>query len=54
MLIITIAVDCPSGHAIGVKEAIAMHLERYGDCKVVDIKEVPMQMEIGGDENGKR
>ena len=40
MLILTISVDVPSGKAIGVKEAIAMDLEKYGDTRALDIKEV--------------
>ena len=48
MLIITIHVDAPSGQAIGLKEQIAMDLERYGDTRVVDIQEVlPEQMRLG-------
>lgn len=39
MLTITIEVDRPSGQAIGIKEAIAMDLERYGDVRVVRIEE---------------
>ena len=48
MLILTISVDAPSGKAIGIKEAIAMDLEKYGDTRVLDIKEVKTtrQMEI--------
>ena len=45
MLIITIEVDAPAGHAIGVKEAIAQDLERYGDVKVTEIKEIRPQQE---------
>lgn len=49
MLIITIHVDAPEGQAIGIKEDLAMYLERFGDVRVVDIKEeLPEQMEIGG------
>lgn len=40
MLIITIRVDAPAGMAQGVKESLAMFLERYGDSKVIGIKEV--------------
>ena len=49
MLILTISVDAPSGKAIGIKEQIAMDLEKYGDTRVLDIKEVKSptkQMEI--------
>lgn len=49
MLIITVHVDAPEGQAIGIKEDLAMYLERFGDVRVVDIKEeLPEQMEIGG------
>lgn len=42
-------VDAPVGQAIGVKEAIAMELERWGDTRVAEISEVPQQqMQIGG------
>ena len=42
MLILTISVDVPSG------KAIAVDLEKYGDTRVLDIKEVKTtrQMEI--------
>lgn len=40
MLIVTIHVDAPVGQAIGIKESIAMDLEKYGDVRVVDVKEV--------------
>lgn len=39
MLILTIAVDAPAGQAIGVKEELAMHLERWGDARVVSVVE---------------
>lgn len=49
MLIITIQVDAPSGQAIGIKEELAMHLEQWGDARVVEVREVaPEQMQIGG------
>lgn len=47
MLIITIEVNAPAGQAIGIKEDLAMHLERWGDAKVVSIKETePEQLKI--------
>ena len=47
MLILTIAVDAPAGAAIGVKEAIAQDLEKYGDVRVVAVEEKgPEQMEL--------
>lgn len=39
MLTITIQVNRPAGQAIGVKEAIAQDLEKYGDVRVVKIEE---------------
>lgn len=49
MLIITIQVDAPPGQAIGIKEELAMHLEQWGDARVVEVREVaPEQMQIGG------
>ena len=39
MLTIVIQVDAPPGQAIGVKEHLAMCLERYGDTRVVEIRE---------------
>jgi len=45
MLTITIKVNAPLGSAIGIKEHLAMVLERFGDTRVVDIREdVPEQM----------
>lgn len=47
MLIITIEVDAPTGHAIGIKEQLAMMLERYGDTRVVEVREIaPKQMQM--------
>ena len=37
MLTITIKANIPVADAQGLKERIAMDLERYGDCKVVSI-----------------
>ncbi len=52
MLVITVQVDAPAGKAIGIKEDLAMILERYGDVKYVDVKakdeRVPQQMTFGG------
>lgn len=53
MLIITIKVNAPAGQAIGIKEHLAMMLERFGDVRVVDIREeAPEQMKIGGKNGG--
>ena len=43
MLIITIEVDRPPGQAIGIKEQIAMELERYGDTRVISVQEKRME-----------
>lgn len=37
MLAITIKANVPAADAQGIKERIAMDIERYGDCKVVSI-----------------
>ena len=49
-LVITLVVDnATPGQAIGIKEAIAMDLEKYGDVHVVrvDVRE-PEQLGMGG------
>ena len=54
MLVITIQIKRPPGQAIGIKEQIAMDLEKYGDVQVVSIEERdrPMeQMRMGGTPN---
>lgn len=49
MLIITLNVDAPAGQAIGIKEDLATHLERFGDARIVSItEELPEQMCMGG------
>ena len=46
---IVLEVDAPAGHAIGVKEALAMDVEKYGDVRVVSVEaREPEQMQIGG------
>ncbi len=39
MLTIVIQVAAPDGAAQGIKEALAMALEEYGDTRVISIKE---------------
>ena len=54
-LVLTLAVDhATSGKAIGIKEAIAMDLEKYGDVRVlrVDVRE-PEQLSMGSAANAK-
>lgn len=50
MLILTFQVNCAAWHSSGIKEAIAMLLERWGDVRLVDVREaqrpVPEQMKI--------
>lgn len=50
MLIIKIAVDAPSSAAQGVKEALAMDCEKYGNyVRVLSVEEKkPEQMKMGG------
>lgn len=38
-MIIVVKVNAPPGMAQGIKEAIAMQLEKYGDTKVLAIRE---------------
>ena len=47
MIRVVVEVDATTGQAIGVKEALAMWLERYGDTRVVAVDEVrPQQMKM--------
>ena len=39
MLILTFQVNCASGHIPGIKEALAMILERWGDVRLIDVRE---------------
>ena len=49
MITVVIRVDAPVGQAIGVKEQLAMYLERFGDAKVVLVTEKePEQLEFEG------
>ena len=49
MLIITVQVNAPLGCAIGIKEDLATHLERFGDARVVSITEKePEQLRLPG------
>ncbi len=43
MLTIIIQVNAPPGQAIGIKEDLAMYLERFGDARVVSVKEQQTQ-----------
>lgn len=56
MLKIIVEVNAPVGQAIGIKEQIAMDLEKYGDTRVVRVEEIrPRQMDLlgGRNEGGK-
>lgn len=54
MLTIVIEVDALAGQAIGVKEHLAMVLEKFGDVRVVEVREdVPEQMEMNRMEGRK-
>ena len=58
MLIITVQVNAPTGQAIGIKEDLAMYLERWGDARVVSVEQRPQpqmeQMTIGGKSYAER
>lgn len=55
MLRITVEVDAPAGQAIGIKEQIAMDLEKYGDTRVVRVEEIrTRQMDLFGGRNEHR
>lgn len=47
MIRIVVEVDRPAGQAIGIKEDLAMYLEKFGDSWVVEVREIaPQQMEM--------
>lgn len=49
MLRIVIDVDAEVDTAQGVKEKLAMDLERFGDVRVVEVREIkPEQMRMAG------
>ena len=51
MLIYTVAANVPNEDALGLKERIAMDLERYGDCKVIKVvsdRRTPEQLKMKG------
>lgn len=51
VITITIQVNAPAYAITGIKEVLAMELERFGDTKVISVKDdtPPMeQMRIGG------
>lgn len=49
MIRITVEIDAPAEAAQGVKEKLAMDLERFGGVRVVRVEAVaPEQLQIGG------
>ena len=57
MLTITVQVNAPAELAQGVKEDLAMYLERYGDARVVEVRAEKLEqtsMWRNGYGNGKR
>ena len=40
MLRLTIQVNAPLEQVIGIKEHLAMELERFGDTRVIEVQEV--------------
>ena len=40
MLRVVLLVDAPDGAAQGIKEKLAVDFERFGDVKVVEVKEI--------------
>ena len=49
MLKIVVHVNSPPGMIPGIKEQIAMDLERFGDVKVLSVEELrPEQLQMGG------
>lgn len=58
MIRIVIESRAPIWAAQGIKEDLAMHLERFGDCRVIEISEIsgkqPQQAEIPGFPSGSQ
>ena len=55
MLYITVRADAPLGQAIGIKEDFAMYLEKWGDARVIEIREeCPKQMRMEGEQREAR
>ena len=52
MLKIVVHVNSPPARIIGIKEQIAMDLERFGDVRVISVEELapeqPQQLQMGG------
>lgn len=54
MLKVTIYVAAPIGTAQGVKESLAMELERFGDCRVVSVEEISDYTQLTMQDNTRR
>lgn len=56
-LLLTFELNCPEDDIPGVKEALAVILEWWGDVRLVSVREVredaPEQMRLGEAEKGK-
>ena len=52
MLILTFQVNNDPGHIQGIKEELAMFLEKWGDVRLIDVREdqrtAPKQLRIDG------
>lgn len=47
MIRIVVVVNAPIGQAIGIKEDLAMYLEKFGDSRVVSVEEItPEQISL--------
>lgn len=57
MLRVVIMVDAPGWQAQGIKESLAMELERYGDTRVVSVEDLDraeqMEMEAASRRAGR-
>lgn len=52
MLIITLQVNAPQGSIQAVKETLAMYVERFGDTRIISVKE-ELPQQIGMDQYTK-
>lgn len=49
MIRILIECNAPGWAIPGIKEDLAMHLERFGDCRIVEVREYS-RIQIAGDQ----
>ena len=55
MLIITVEVLTDAIFGEGIKERLAMDLERYGDVRVTEVREeLPRQLRMGGESDDEK